>query len=217
MKATIIGSFEEPRPPATAKAHKHNPHLFNPDAAYVKAINNLQATEWRINSRVLEKAQRSEVKKRYTFSLDEEREASKILEWNFTIDKANILKTYESIYQEFEVDYRGRIYNTEPFLNYQSNDLAKGLLLFKKAKKIDEAGKFWLAVHTAAIYDMSYDIDKIPDWCEQDYRSFLLDEGLDNISVSKMTLNDRAEWTNQYMEKILEWACLLYTSPSPRD
>ena len=53
---------------------------------------------------------------------------------------------------------------------------------------------------------MSYDIDEIPEWCEEDYHSYLLDEGLDNISVSKMTLNDRAEWTNQYMESILNWA-----------
>ena len=65
----------------------------------------------------------------FTHSLNEERQRSKEIEWDFTIGKANVLKDWDKFYQTFEVDYRGRIYNTEPFLNYQSNDVAKGLLL----------------------------------------------------------------------------------------
>jgi len=49
---------------------------------------------------------------------------------------------------------------------------------------------------------MSYGIDEIPEWCTSDYKTHLEGEGLDNISVDKMTLEDRIEWTNQYMSEI---------------
>ena len=204
IKKVIVGSYQDPPSPPSAAIHKQHEHLFNPEGEYVKAIDKLQKVEWTINSRVLQAIE--SLKNKFTHSLNEERQRSKEIEWDFTIGKANVLKDWDKFYQTFEVDYRGRIYNTEPFLNYQSNDVAKGLLLFSTPKEIDEAGLFWLGVHTASTYDMSYDIDEIPDWCEEDYHSYLLDEGLDNISVSKMTLNDRAEWTNQYMENILNWA-----------
>ena len=58
---------------------------------------------------------------------------------------------------------------------------------------MDNYGLFWLAVHTACSYNHSYNRDEIPEWCETDYASYLEKEGLDSISVDKMTLEDRVD------------------------
>ena len=131
---------------------------------------------------------------------------SKKVEWSFITEKAEEAEGHELqlFYQYIDADYRGRLYYIEPFLNFQGPDLARGLLNFSTAKPMTEAGKRWLAIHTAASYNMSYSIDEIPSWCEEDYYSHLKKEGLDNISVDKMTLSDRVEWTNQYMEEIID-------------
>ena len=176
------------------------------DSTWVKAMNKLQRTEWKINKRVLEAMQASQDdfvshepvednKKK------EQKRRSKLVEWALTTKKAEYLKDV-SFYQFVEADYRGRLYYSEPFLNFQGSDLARGVLQFARAKPMDEHGLFWLAVHTACSYNQSYNKDEIPEWCEANYLSYLDDEGLDSISVDKMTLEDRVRWTNENMEWI---------------
>ena len=75
---------------------------------------------------------------------------------------------------------------------------------FARGKPMDKHGLFWLAVYTACSYNQSYNIDEIPDWCGADYRTYLEEEGLESISVDKMTLEDRVQWTNENMEWIRE-------------
>ena len=50
---------------------------------------------------------------------------------------------------------------------------------------------------------MSYNIEEIPDWCEEDYTTYLKEQELESISVDKMTLNDRVQWTQENMDEIL--------------
>ena len=107
-------------------------------------------------------------------------------------------------YEEAELDYRGRLYCGDPIFNFQSLDWARGIIMFDKGKPLDENGKYWLAVHTAASFNQSFGIDEIPEWCEADYKRYLEDEGLDSISVDKFTLDDRVRWTNENMETIIE-------------
>ena len=208
VKEIIIGSFIN-RQGVDRSAHKMHEELFEADAPYVRAMDNLQGVKWSINRPVLDQV----LNYKHLFAPDEpitdndakeQRRRSKVIEWAFITKKAEALRDWDGFYQTFEVDYRGRMYNTEPFLNYQGNDLAKGLLLFSTPQPINESGQFWLAVHTAASYNQSYNIDEIPDWCEEDYVAYLESEGLDNISVDKMTLNDRAAWTMNNWDKIFE-------------
>lgn len=202
VKETILGSFKEPQS-VERSMHKMHDYLYDPEAAYVKAVDNLQQTKWAINKPILEAIvpPRSEPEEN---DAKEQRRRSKVIEHKFITAKGEILKDWDGFYQSFEVDYRGRIYNTEPFLNYQSSDMAKGMLMFAEAKPITEDGKFWLAVHTAASFNQSYHIDNIPDWCEEDYASYLRNEGLEDIAVDKMTLNDRVSWTMNNWDKIFE-------------
>ena len=147
---------------------------------------------------------------------------SKLVEWGFITTKAKLLYDHNVFYQFMQADYRGRLYYSESFLNYQGSDLARGMMTFARGKPMTEEGLFWLAVHTANTFNQSYNIDEIPDWCEADYAGYLEEEKLESISVDKFTLEDRVRWTNDNMEVIIEMGrrgivCLLYTSPSLRD
>ena len=106
-------------------------------------------------------------------------------------------------YQYVECDYRGRIYYSEHFMNFQGHDYARGMMLFEKPKPVTEKGLAWLARFTANCYNESFPISDIPLWCTTDYHSYLRDEGLDSISVDKMTMEDRRIWTYMNMDKII--------------
>ena len=179
------------------------------DLPWTRAINKLHNIGWRVNNRVLD----SLIANKHLFVsnieiLDNEakemKRRSKNVEWAFIITKANKLRDEDVFYQEIEADYRGRLYYTEAFFNYQGSDIARGMMKFARAKPMTKEGSWWLAVHTANSYNESYGVDEIPDWVEADYKSYLDSEGLESISVDKMTLNDRVRWTNENMESIIE-------------
>ena len=180
---------------------------INKYAPWVIALNKLQQTEWVINKPVYQ----AMVDNRDVFVSEdpiedndakELKRRSKMVEWAFISEKARKLSELEGFYQYLDVDYRGRFYYCESFMNYQGSDLARGLFKFKHSKPMTQGGLQWLAIHTASVFNMSYGIDEIPEWCTSDYKTHLEGEGLDNISVDKMTLEDRIEWTNQYMSEI---------------
>jgi hypothetical protein len=182
---------------------------LNKYAPWVQALNKLQQTAWTINKPVYDAMV---LNKEVFISEDpiedndakELKRRSKMVEWAFISEKARKLSELDEFYQYLDVDYRGRFYYCESFMNYQGSDLARGLFKFKHAKPMTETGLQWLAIHTASVFNMSYGIDEIPKWCTSDYKDHLEREGLDNISVDKMTLEDRIEWTNQYMTEIKE-------------
>ena len=173
---------------------------------FTRAMNRLQQSSWRINEPVFKALSKA---KGFTSTKEEKNKAkelkrrSKVIEWELLKVKANQLLGKE-FYQEMSADYRGRLYYNEPFLNYQGSDLARGILLFGKGKVMRQEDTYWLAVHTATSYNQSYDISEIPDWCEADYISHLTEEGLESISVDKMTLNDRAQWTQENIQSLIE-------------
>ena len=129
VKHIIIGSHKERPGMVSANSHKMHQDLFEPDAAYVRAIDKLQGVQWEINTRVLEVLKKHPVSEEQEDNdAKEQKRKSKLIERKFMILKAEALKDYGGFYQTFEVDYRGRMYNTEPFLNFQSSDVAKGLI-----------------------------------------------------------------------------------------
>jgi hypothetical protein len=182
---------------------------LNPYAPWIQALNKLQQTAWVINTPVYEAMVNN---KDLFVSQDpvedndakELKRRSKMVEWAFISEKARKLSELDEFYQYLDVDYRGRFYYCESFMNFQGSDLARGLFKFQHAKPMTESGLQWLAIHTASVFNMSYNIDEIPDWCNEDYREYLKSEGLDNISVDKMTLEDRISWTNEYMSEIID-------------
>ena len=182
---------------------------LEPERPWLSAMNKLQQTAWRINRRVYDALTANKdtfvsADRIYDNDAKELKRRSKAVEWGFIIHKAEMLLPANQFYQFMEADYRGRLYYSEPFLNFQGSDLARGMLKFARGKPMTEDGLFWLAVHTAASYNRSYNIDEIPEWAEADYKSYLEAEGLESISVDKFTLEDRVRWTNEHMHIIIE-------------
>lgn len=118
---------------------------------------------------------------------------SKFDSYNMTVQKASAL-VGRPFYQYLDADYRGRLYYRESYINYQGKDIERGMLKFQNKRILDEKGLYYLAIHTACSYNQSYSIDSIPDWCECDYKEHLKAEGLTDISVDKMTIEDRIRW-----------------------
>ena len=188
------------------------------NAPFVKAANRLQQTGWKVNTDVLSAlAQHEEelLQKPHEIPKKEgperrvaQRQLSHFIANRAIFEKAKALAEYDEFYQYVDLDWRGRVYYCEHFFNYQGNDLARGLMQFSEGKPLGSEGNFWLAVHTASSFNESYSIDEIPEWCDYDYKTFLESQGLTDISVDKMTLEDRARWTQHNMKSILSNASL---------
>ena len=110
-----------------------------------------------------------------------------------------------SFYFSYFLDYRGRYYARDPYFNYQSNDLARGHLIFAEGKRIGDTGIDWLWRHTAASYNATFNIRDL-GWAEEDYVAHLTKQRLSDISVDKMSLNDRYAWTQDNLDLIMEIA-----------
>lgn len=176
---------------------------------WINAINNLQQLGWRINRRVLKAIEDNKSMFRNPNKIEdndakEMKRRSKNIEYDFIVSKAKKASNLSAFYQYLEADYRGRLYYSEPFLNFQGSDLARGLFKFSRAKKMTDSGLEWLAIHTANSMNMSYSRDNIPEWCEADYKTHLENENLESISVDKWTLEDRIRWTNVHMDLLIE-------------
>ena len=120
---------------------------------------------------------------------------SKNLEMTMIREKARKLMEYDTFYQYAELDYRGRAYYHEPLMNFQGSDYARGLFLFAEPKKLGESGLNWLFRHAATCYNETFHKDSLPAWLTYDYKTLLESQGLEDISVDKMTLEDREAWT----------------------
>ena len=89
-------------------------------------------------------------------------------------------------------------------MNFQGSDLARSLLSFSKSKLVTPSGLRWMKIHCASSYNESFLKGDIPSWCTSDYKTHLDAEGLDDISVDKMTLRDRELWVdNNYAKAYL--------------
>ena len=180
---------------------------------FVKAIDKLQATRWCVNKDVHQAILDNweDFISNEIFSGEDEKENEKL--YQRQASKNREVKEVMAIANKWldkdfsfylDADYRGRLYYSEPFFNFQGSDIARGQLVFAKGKLFNESASFWLGVHTACCFNQSYFVDEIPEWVTTDYRQVLLDEGLDTISVDKMTLEDRAMWTQQNIDVIVE-------------
>ena len=170
---------------------------------WVQAMNVLQQTPWRVNREVHEILKRNKDNLLDLHKKLPKKYASKVIEFDRTMSKAEALLN-KTFHYYMECDYRGRLYYTMPFLNFQSNDIARGQLLFEEKKEMTDEGLYWLAAHTACSYNQTYSIDELPEWTTTDYRPHLESEELQDISVDKMTIEDRVQWTMQNMSWILE-------------
>lgn len=124
----------------------------------MNALNMLQRSGWKINGSVYEvfkhfyKAGNSpkafphqdESKPRVTRS-------GLATEARYIVECADKLGS-QVFYHQYNCDFRGRIYPLSAFLNEQSSDRSKGIMLFDEPKALGENGLYWLMVHTANVW-----------------------------------------------------------------
>jgi hypothetical protein len=113
-----------------------------------------------------------------------------------------------NFYQSMYLDYRGRIYNRDPYFSYQSNDLVRGHFLFAEKKEMTQEGAEYTFIHAACSYNQTYTIKEIKEntWLELDYITELENDGLTDISVDKMGINDKHNWTIENINMLLDIA-----------
>ena len=166
------------------------------DKAIPKSLLKTAYEKYQKNPSAANKANYNDVAKEWEKTLRPLQVRAKRAEIKTTLGKAKELSGMKQFYSLVDLDYRGRVYYKEPYMNYQGNDIARGLMSFKESKPIDDEGKRALAIHTANSYNQKYDVDNIPTWVEEDYKTMLDAEGIDTISVDKFSLEDRVNWFN---------------------
>lgn len=171
----------------------------------MRAIDKLQQVGWTINKPVLE-AILKDPYKFYCPSSTSEENLSKKIDYRYTTTKAEVLAEADEFFFALDMDYRGRVYYIESYMNFQGSDLARGILSFSEKRLVTTKGLRWLKIHSACSFNESYSKDNIPEWCTSDYKTHLESEGLEDISVDKMTLRDRELWVDNNMERINETA-----------
>ena len=167
----------------------------------LKAVNRLQQVPWVINKDVLKVVSENP----YMFYKENDKSPenmSKKIDYSYTIAKATALSEVDQFYYALDIDYRGRVYYVESYMNFQGSDLARSLLSFSKAQLVTPSGLRWIKIHCASSYNESYPKGSIPSWCTSDYKTHLDSEGLDDISVDKMTLRDRELWVENNYAKV---------------
>jgi len=107
-----------------------------------------------------------------------------------------------TFYLSMFLDFRGRVYARDPYFSYQSNDLARGHLQFAEKQLVTETGFKYLLIHAANSYNQSYTIKELEtlEWTETNYVSDLVADGIPDLSVDKMSLEDRQKWSEENTE-----------------
>ncbi|CAJ0898192.1 hypothetical protein R6138_04189 [Ralstonia thomasii] len=127
----------------------------------VDALNALQGTAWRVNSRVLSVA-RSFERNAEDFEvasvvmgkvlevrhdMPQEQARSKTIRSALTLAAFGELEHEEAFYFPWNLDWRGRMYPATTLVSPQGSDLCKGLLEFADGTPMGRDGGRWLAIH----------------------------------------------------------------------
>ena len=115
-------------------------------------INKLQQIPYIVNTELLDCVKQLQDKPLFTFknklNIDADALNGLKREKNSTLHLAESLKD-NTFYFYWNLDWRGRYYNTSSYLSTQGSKLSKSLIKLKNKKELGKEGWFWLLVHTA--------------------------------------------------------------------
>jgi len=145
------------------------------------ALNKLQNTGYTINKNVFEvflKCSKLESGSPFKYEKELNQEAKRSM--RIEVDAIKELATKNisnTFYHRYTCDFRGRIYPETAYLNEQSSDNAKGLIIYDHGVELGDEGEYFLAVHTA-----------------------------NSIGNDKVPLDDRVFFVQFKMSDIISWA-----------
>ena len=127
--------------------------IFNYKRIY-PIINKLQSIEYKINKEWLHFVLSNKEKIFDILLKDLEKDSvaykTKREQFDITLNIASYMSNYEKFYFIYDLDYRGRIYPLQEYLNYQGNLLARSLIQWFNAKeKVDS----WLKIANISLYE----------------------------------------------------------------
>lgn len=109
----------------------------------------------------------------------------------------------EAIYFPHVLDWRGRAYAVPGFVNPQSDDSGKALLMFAEGKALGETGSAWLAIQLANTFgNDKVDFDKRIEWTQENTQA-ILDSALRPLEGERFWL--KADKPFQFLSACFEW------------
>lgn len=137
------------------QSNKESSYILNtPDNLVYHLVNNVSKTPFKINTVLLDylhsdkgsglliqedQTKVRDSKKLTGSSLKEYHKInSQYAHQQYILHIADLYKNFPSIYFPVKLDQRGRLYCVPPYLNYQSSELSKALLLFSSPGKINK-------------------------------------------------------------------------------
>ncbi len=141
-------------------------------------------------------------REKLTIQLDSE--FGKRLELVYALGIAEEMLGYSTnFYYTYQVDYRGRIYPNDSYLNLLKGSIIKALLEFGEGEYLTTEGKYWLAIHLAN----TYGLDKAPynerlQWVYDNYNLI--------VSVAEDPLANVSKWNDADSPYEFVAACQAY-------
>ena len=118
------------------------------------------------------------------------------------------------LYFVWSMDWRGRLYPVQSFINPQSDDLGRSLLEFAEGRELGENGAWWLAIHGANCFG----VDKVSfeervQWVEDNFAA-ILDSARNPLDGARFWCE--AENPYQFLAFCFEWeqGCKWDSKPS---
>jgi DNA-directed RNA polymerase len=144
---------DEPKPPKVWNSDQEFEFLKETQPEIIKA--------WKREAEAVETRRRTARGKRIALS--------------FQLNMAKQFKNEPEIFFVYTMDFRGRVYPVQSYMNPQGDDVSKSLLEFAEGKPLGEQGAYWLKVHLANKYGVdkvSFD-DRVA-WVEEN-KHYILD------------------------------------------
>lgn len=99
----------------------------------------------------------------------------------FQLDTAKRFLNEPKIYFVWTLDWRGRMYPVQSYLNPQNNDVGKALLEFAEGKPLGDEGGYWLEVHLANKFGVDkVSFDERVEWVREN-KAYILDSARNPI------------------------------------
>lgn len=132
------------------------------------------------------------------------RSQSKRVAGNIALGIAQKFVDEPEIYFVWSMDWRGRLYPLQSFINPQADDLGRSLIEFAEGKELGEEGAFWLAVHGANCFGKDkISFEERVEWVHA-YYTQILDSAANPLDGSRFWCD--AENPYQFLAFCFEWA-----------
>jgi len=126
------------------------------------------------------------------------------------LNTAKKFRDEEAIYYVYTLDWRGRIYPLQSYLNPQGNDTSKALLEFAEGKPLGSDGAYWLAIQLANKFGVDkISFDERVKWVHE-HENYIIEAAMNPLDGRKFWTE--AEDPLQFLAACLEWAEYISTS-----